>query len=379
MYIRRILSLTGLLKFKSHFLLGPRQTGKSSLIEHSFHDEHPIIDLLRTDVYMRLEQAPWELENMIPAGTTCVIIEEVQRIPMLLNEVHRIIESKKIKFLLTGSSARKLKRANVNMLGGRAWQAQLFPLVSAEINNFDLNRYLLYGGLPIVYLSEQPERELDAYVNSYLKDEIQAEALVRKLPSFIRFLSVSSICSGGLLNFSKIASDIHVAPNTVREFYSILEDTLLGFMLPPFTQTNKRKIISTAKFYYFDLGVKNYLSKITSLAPKTDLYGQALEHFIALEIRAYLHYYNKKHDLCFWQTQEQQEVDFVIGNQLAIEVKSTDRVTDKHLKSLKLFREENLCKNFCIVAFDKSLHELNGIRVYYWLDFITKLWNHELI
>jgi Predicted ATPase (AAA+ superfamily) len=316
---------------------------------------------------------------MLPSDTKFAIIDEVQRIPILLNEVHRLIEDKQIQFLLTGSSARKLKRNNANMLGGRAWKIELFPLVSAEIANLDLNRYLIYGGLPIVYLSNFPEKELAAYIDTYLKDEIQTEALVRNLPAFVRFLQGSALTSGQMLNFTKIASDLQVSPNTVKEFYSILEDTLIGFTINPFSQTIKRKAVSTARFYYFDLGVKNYLCGINSLPPKTKIFGQAFEHFIALELRAYLSYYNKRHELCFWNTKNNQEVDFIVGNQLAIEVKSTDRITTKHLSGLRALREEELIDSYCVVCFDKSIHEIDGVKIYCWQDFLQQLWQHKII
>ncbi len=379
MYINRILQLDKLLLKKSHFLFGPRQTGKSSLIKRTFADQYPIINLLKTDIYLRLEAAPWEIESMLPLTTKYAIIDEVQRIPILLNEVHRLIEDQQINFLLTGSSARKLKRNNANMLAGRAWKIELFPLVSAEIANFDLDKYLLYGGLPIVYLSDNPENELAAYIDTYLKDEIKAEALVRNLPAFVRFLNGSALTCGQILNFTKIAADLQVAPNTVKEFYSILEDTLIGFFVNPFTQTKKRKAISTSKFYYFDLGVKNYLCGINSLPPKTEMFGAAFEHFIALELRAYLSYYNKRHELCFWNTKNNQEVDFIIGNEIAIEVKSSDRITSKHLAGLRTLREEKIIKQYCIVCFDKSLYAMDDIRIYHWQDFLHKLWRHEVI
>lgn len=379
MYIQRILKLSSLLEKKSHFLFGPRQTGKSSLIKEEFGDKFPIINLLKTDVYLRLEQAPWELENMIADNTELVFIDEVQRIPMLLNEVHRLIEEKKIKFLLTGSSARKLKRRNVNMLGGRAWKAEIFPLVSAEIANFDLSRYLLYGGLPAIYLSKYPEHELSAYIDTYLKDEIKAEALIRNLPAFVKFLTASALSSGTIMNYTKMASDLQVAPNTIKEFYSILEDTLIGFHVNPYTFTNKRKVVSSSKFYYFDLGVKNSLALIKDLPNKSEIFGKSFEHFIALEIRAYLSYYNKDLELCFWTTKHHQEVDFIVGNELAIEVKAADRINTKHLKGLRVLQEENACKNYCIVCFDQTIEQIDEIKIYHWKKFLYKLWAHELV
>lgn len=379
MYIQRILNLNDLLKKKSHFLFGPRQTGKSSLIAEELQHSYPIINLLKTDIYLRLEASPWELENMIPSNAECVVIDEVQRIPILLNEVHRLIEEKKIKFLLTGSSARKLRRQNANMLGGRAWKAELFPLVSNEIEEFDLNKYLLYGGLPPVYLGSEPDQELAAYVDTYLKDEIQAEAIVRNLPAFVRFLHGAALSSGNILNYTKLASDLQVAPNTIKEFYSILSDTLIGFHVLPFNMTKKRKSLSSSKFYFFDLGVKNFLCSIKGIPPKTDLYGQAFEHFICLEIRAYLSYRKKHMEMTFWMTTNHQEVDLIIGTELAIEVKSTDKITKKHLKGIQLLKEENICKNYCVVSLDKTISQLEGIKIYHWQDFLKILWSDQIV
>jgi predicted AAA+ superfamily ATPase len=364
---------------KSHFLFGPRQTGKTRLIKAAFDEQYPIIDLLKTATYLRLEQAPWELEDMLPKGAPIAIIDEVQRIPILLNEVHRLIEERGTKFLLTGSSARRLKRSHANMLGGRAWKTELFPLVSAEITNFDFDRYLLYGGLPSVYLSTNPEHELEGYVDTYLHDEIRSEAMVRNLPIFIRFLTAAALTSGQIINYNKIASDLQISPHTVKEYYSILEDTLLGFAVPVFTKTIKRKAISSTKFYLFDLGVRNFLCSIKSIPPKTEMFGDALEHFILLELRAYLSYYKKRLDLCFWRTINHQKVDFIIGDELAIEIKATEHITSRHLKGLQLLREEGICKQYFMVCLDRSLYEKDGIRIYHWRDFLGQLWDGKII
>ncbi len=219
-----------------------------------------------------------------------IVIDEVQRIPELLNEVHRLIEDQQRRFLLTGSSARKLKQRGVNLLAGRAWEARLFPLYYQEIPNFDLNRYLLYGGLPAIYLSEYPNEELNAYVDTYLKEEIQAEALIRKIAAFTRFLQFSALTSGQTLNFTQLGSDAGVPTSTVREYYQLLEDTFVGFMLPAFTATQRRKPTSTAKFYYFDLGVQHKLAGINAIPANTTTFGESFEHFTALELRAYLSY-----------------------------------------------------------------------------------------
>lgn len=382
MIINRILNLPDLLKKKSFFLFGPRATGKTFLISQQFSAKDiVIINLLRGDLYMRLKSAPYELEEIIRIvdQPSLIVIDEVQRIPELLNEVHRLIEENHWTFLLTGSSARTLKRSGVNLLAGRAWQTQLFPLTSNEIPNFDLSRYLQYGGLPPVYLGEEPVENLHAYVNTYLKEEIQAESLVRKMASFTRFLEVAALTSGKMLNYAEIASDTGVPAATVRDYYQILEDTFIGFMVNAWTKTLKRKAISRTKFYLFDLGVKNTLAHIDSLPPKSDLYGQAFEHFIAMEIRAYLSYRRSKQELCYWCSTHGVEVDFIVGNDLAIEVKTTNQVQDKHIKNLKLLEEENICQRYILVSLDKINRKKGVVEILYWKDFLERLWNDELI
>lgn len=377
----RILDLPNLLKKKSFFLFGPRATGKSFLIRHQFPKTVPIINLLRSELYLLLSAKPYELESMIKSYQDyhLVVIDEVQRVPMLLNEVHRLIEEQGIQFLLTGSSARKLHKNDVNLLAGRAWEANLFPLTSREIPDFELERYLQYGGLPPVYASAEPEEELVAYVDTYLREEIQAEGLVRKIPAFSRFLLTSALTSGQILNFTAIASDAGVPVASIREYYQILQDTFIGFFVPGWTKTLKRKATSSAKFYFFDLGVRNTLAQIKSLPPQSNLFGQAFEHFIALEIRAYLSYRRKREPLNYWRTQHGQEVDFIIGGKIAIEVKTTDRVTEKHLQGLHLLAEEKICERYLLISFDTVARRYAECELLYWRDFLNQLWNDQII
>lgn len=381
MFLNRSLNLNDLLKMKSFFLFGPRATGKSSLIQHQLKEHAIVFDLLRTDLYMQLNANPSQLEMMIPKDSDKIIVlDEVQRIPMLLNEVHRLIESKGHTFLLTGSSARKLRQHHVNLLAGRAWEAQLFPLTFHELSDrFQLERYLQFGGLPSVYLSDNPHEELIAYTNTYLKEEIQAESLVRKLPAFLRFLKFSALTSGKVLNFTSIANDAGVPTNTVREYYHILEDTFVGFMVPAWTKSVKRKPSSTAKFYFFDLGARNTLCDIKTLPPASDLYGQAFEHFIAHELRAYISYKRLHLPLNYWATKHGEEVDFIIGDEVAIEVKTTQNVSDKHLKGLKFLQEEQLVGKYFIVSHDPIQKETSNIVCLHWREFLTKLWEGEII
>jgi uncharacterized protein len=381
MIFHRSLNLSSLLNKKSFFLFGPRATGKSFLIKQQLKGKALIINLLDTQVYLQLNAAPYDLESLIDAHSSFdyVVIDEVQKVPLLLDEVHRLIEERQIVFLLTGSSARKLKNSQVNLLAGRAWEARLFPLTHHEIPGFDLTRYLQVGGLPAVYSSKYPAEELKAYVRTYLIEEIQAEALVRKVQMFTRFLPFAAMNSGNILNFSKLASDTSVPASTIREYYQILEDTFLGFMLPAVANTTKRKAYSTGKFYLFDLGVRNTLTNITHIPEQSDLYGQAFEHLIILEIRAYLSYRRIDKTLSYWQSTSGFEVDIIIGNDVAIETKSAKEVRTRHFKTLRLFSEENLVTRYILVSRDKLKQKQDGIEAMPWEEFFTQLWAGEIV
>ncbi len=381
-YLRQ-LNLVALLKKKSFFLLGPRATGKSFLIKKTLADRAVILNLLRYDLYLKLSQAPGELEAIIQAALSdikdpIIVIDEVQKLPVILDEVHRLIEEKQWRFLLTGSSARKLKHGHANLLAGRAWIAHLFPLTFNEIPDFDLDHYLRYGGLPAIYPSEEPEEELIAYAHTYLYEEIQAEGLVRKLPQFARFLQMAALDNGQLLNFAKISNDTGIAASTVRDYYSILEDTLLGFMLEPWGHSKKRKAIATAKFYLFDCGVTHTLAGTTVLDRNSDLYGRSFEHWLALELRAYLDYRRKKDLLGFWRSQYQHEVDFTVGDHTAIEAKASKKVTAHDLKGLKALKEENVFKHYFLISQDPIETQHESIQCLYWKTFLTRLWADEI-
>lgn len=369
MEIKRSLDLTGLLARKSFFLFGPRATGKSTLIRQQLARDATVIDLLDSRNYLKLAGRPHELEAICAAGKgRIVVIDEIQRLPELLNEVHRLIEGKGITFLLTGSSARKLRRGKANLLAGRVWNAEMFPLTREEIPGFDLDRYLFYGGLPAVYLSRYPEEELDAYVNTYLKEEIMAEGLIRKLPPFSRFLRSIAL-----------ANDCQVPPSTVNEYVGLLEDTLIGFMLPAWTQSRKRKAIKSAKFYFFDPGVTHVLAGTKALDRNSDLYGKSFEQFIGMELRAYLSYRRKKLPLSYWRSTHGQEVDFLIGEELAIEVKSSARLNKSDFKGLRCLAEEKVFKKFILVSQDPIKTRQQNMVAMPWEEFLDDLWADRLL
>ena len=380
MLFKRFLLLPKLLAKKSFFLFGPRATGKSYLIKEQLADKALVINLLQSEYYLRLMANPGQLEEIVAAShKELIVIDEIQRVPGLLNEVHRLIEAYNYTFLLTGSSTRKLKNANVNMLAGRAWVAHFFPLTSAEIPDFDLGRYLRYGGMPVVYNSVEPDEELFAYVNTYLKEEIQAEALVRKVPAFARFLLVSALTSGQIVNFTNIGQEAGVPVSTVKEYYRILEDTLLGFWLPAWTKSIKRVAVAAPKFYYFDLGVRNTLAGIKQLDEHSNLYGFAFEQFIILEMRAYLDYMRVRQPMGYWRSKNGNEVDLLIGTELAIEIKATNNVTDRHIKGLLYLKDEGIIARFIMVSQDMIRRNSKGVEIMSYREFLSELWAGKII
>jgi predicted AAA+ superfamily ATPase len=313
-----------------------------------------------------------------------VIIDEIQRVPDLLNEVHRLIEAKGFHFLLTGSSARKLRREGANMLAGRAWRVDLYPLVTSELPDFDLDRALLFGTLPPVWTSKFPADELDAYVTTYLKEEIQLEANLRNLPAFSRFLKVAALSSGQLINYAQLASDAAIPETTTKSYFQILTDTLLGFTLEPFIESKKRKAIRTGKFYLFDNGVRNSLLRLENLDRNSDNYGLMFEAFLAQELQAYISYRRLKRDLCFWRSTSQFEVDFVVGREIAIDVKSSDHATNRDLKGLKALAEEGIFSKFYLVSQDEVEKEVSiggdfKVQMLHWKNFLSKLWGGKIL
>ncbi len=298
--------------------------------------------------------------------------------PVLLDEIHYLIEEYGRRFIITWSSARKLKYGAANLLGGRALTRHLFPLVSCEIPGFDLERILNYGSIPSIYSSPEPYEDLESYVGTYLKEEIQAEGLVRKLEHFSRFLNLAALCDTEMLNFSNIAGDLGLPSKTVKEYFRILEDTLVGSLLEAYTKSAKRKAISTAKFYLFDIGVSNILAGRQQITPKTELFGKAFEHFLFLEIKAFLHYSRDRRKLTFWRSKSGYEVDFLIGDDVAIEAKGTESVSAKHTKGIRALSEDIKLKRKIIVSLDPNKRDFDDICVYPYKEFLKDLWAHKL-
>lgn len=376
---KRELNLANLLKKKSFFLFGPRSTGKTTLINETLNNAK-VIDLLNTKTYSSLIRNPNLLQEIASDEKQIIVIDEIQRIPELLNEVHRLIQSKKITFLLTGSSARKLKHGGANLLAGRAWEARLFPLTSKEINNFDLLKVLNVGGIPDIYDSEDPDEELVAYVDTYLREEIKAEAVTRNVSAFVEFLDAIAISNGQEISYESFSKDLQISAGTLKNYLQILEDTLIGFRLKGYTKTKKRKAIQRAKHYLFDLGVTRFLSKQTKIITGSKAYGDAFEHFIILEIRAYLSYRRKRLEMCYWRTTSQMEVDLLIGDEVAIEIKATENPSANQLKGLLALKEENIFKKlFLVCNTEMERKKKDGIRIVSWSSFLDELWSDKIV
>lgn len=378
MIFSRTLDLKNDLKRKSLFLFGPRQTGKTHYLKNHF-PKSPFYNLLQGDVFLKLSQRPHQIrEEMLQKKHSPhipIIIDEIQKLPSLLDEVHSMIEDSGYRFILTGSSARKLKRGGANLLGGRALIRYLFPLTSFEIPNDDLLKYLNFGGLPSIYASEAPEKDLLAYVGTYLQEEIRAEGLVRKVENFSRFLEVAALCNARMVNYESISSDAAVPVKSVAEYFQILEDTMIGSLLPAYQKTKKRKAITTGKFYFFDSGVSNVLSNRLPIRRRTEAFGDALEHFVWMELRAYLSYREIRKPLSYWRSTSNIEVDFVIGDEMAIEVKGTERLADRHMAGLKAFSEDVKLKHKIIVCCESSPRRVGDIQVLPIHYFLKELWN----
>ena len=364
----------------SIFLFGARQTGKSTFLEAVFHDSI-YYDLLDSVIRRRFQRHPellYEMHKDDREGTI-VVIDEIPEVPELLNEVHRLIQKRNLRFVLCGSSARKLKRKGYNTLGGRARPWYFYPFVSAELPDLDLDKALLYGLLPSHYLSQNPHELLAGYIDVYLKEEIKEEALVRNLDGFQRFLEAAALTNGEMVNFTNIASDCEVSANTVKGYFSILEDTLIGYMIPAYTKVMKRRVVQAPKFYFFDVGVYNYLLHRTSLAPETPEYGHCFEHFIMQEIIAYIGYSHNEKKLSYWRTYNGKEIDAVIGAaEIGIEVKSTSEIKPKHISNFKEFKEEFPDSRCIVVSKDKFNRRIEQVESLYVFDFLRMLWVGEL-
>ncbi len=309
-----------------------------------------------------------------------MVIDEIQKIPALLDEVHWLIENTGTRFILSGSSPRKIVRSHANLLGGRALRYELFPLISQEIPDFDLLRALNNGLLPRHYISANPKKIISSYIGNYLMDEIMAEARIRNVATFSRFLEVAAFSNGEIVNYSNIASECGVSAPTVKEYFQILVDTLTGRFLPSFQKHPKRRVILAPKFYYFDLGIANYLLKRGKIEMGSENMGNAFEQFIYQEIYAHSNYSGLEYPLYYWRTASQTEVDFVLADhEVAIEVKSTGNATPRHAKGLLSFAEEYTVRKLILVTNDPFPRKMGPVMVLPWNLFLQQLWEKEII
>lgn len=366
---------------KSAFLWGPRKVGKSHWIKNHLPNAI-LIDFLKTTVFSDYISRPSLLRERYAEMSSLIVIDEVQMVPDILNEVHWMIENTNASFLLTGSSPRKLRRSHANLLGGRAWRYTMTPLCYPELASFDfdLEKAIISGLLPSHIQSSDPIQDLRAYIADYLKEEIAAEAVVQNIPAFSEFLRVAALCCGELMNYTNIARDTGVSAKVVRNYFQILEDTLLGYKLNPWKKTPDRRLIETEKFYLFDVGVSNYLARRKPQF-STPEFGASFEHFILMELKAYQAYKNPELPLHFWRTSTGLEVDFILGDmEVAVEVKSSKRIDNAHAKGLRSLAENHTLKRLILVSFEEESKKLSGnIECLFWRDFLNQLWSGELI
>ncbi len=386
--VRRV-RLTDLGEHNASFLWGPRKVGKTTLLRQRFPNAR-WYDLLDSDLRTRLLLRPARLrEEVLADRPRVVVIDEVQKVPALLDEVHGLLESTDTRFVLCGSSARKLRHGAANLLGGRAWRFELFPLTTHELGvpksaadaSRLLDRVVNHGLIPQHHLMAKPERALRGYVLDYLAEEIQAEALTRNVPAFARFLDSVALGHGQLLNYASVARDCGVSAKTVREYYQILDDTLLGHRLPPWRRARKRRLIETEKYYLFDVGVVRALCGMRIVQAGTEEFGRAFEHFLIEEMRAYLSYRERHLPLAYWRTSTGLEVDLIVGNlDLAVEFKASAGVGERHVQGLRALCEDQKVKRAVIVSLDERPRMLDGgIEVWPWHLFCEGLWAGELV
>lgn len=377
MYVARQLDLDAVLKHRSCFLFGPRQTGKTSLIRETLPGV-PVYNLLDHRTWLNLSTDPTRMRGELEARglrDAVVAIDEIQKLPALLDEVQLLMDTRGLRFLLTGSSARKLKRSGANLLGGRAWSRTLHPFSWRELGGrFDLMKALNHGLLPHVYGSEDPGEELRNYVGTYLREEIAAEGLTRNVPAFSRFLEVAAVCHGRMINKTEVANDARVPRTTVNDYFEILKDTLIGSELEAWTRTQKRKAIETAKFYLFDGGVVRAILDRPLLSPKSSDFGDMFEHFIFHELKTWMDTRKPGFSLHYWRSTSGFEVDFILGGHTAIEVKATVNASRRDFRGLEALAEEGLMKRLILVCREEVPRQMGNVLVLPWREFLQRLW-----
>jgi uncharacterized protein len=383
--ISRILALPDLARH-SAFLWGPRRTGKSFWVRRHLPDA-PLIDLLQTDTFAEYASRPALLRERYatppsPGRRGPIVIDEIQKVPALLDEVHWLIENRRRTFLLTGSSARKLRRGHANLLAGRARRREMTPLCFPEIDRLDLERVVVSGLLPPHFLSDDPLDDIRSYVNDYLKEEIVAEGLAADLPAFSDFLRVAALTSSELLNYTNVAREVGVSAKVVRGYFDLLEDTLLGRRVAPWTKSRNRRLILTPKFYLFDVGIANFLAR-RQPKPGTPEFGKSVEHLVLMELLAYRAYRSPDLEIRYWRTSTGQEVDFLLNDrEVGIEVKSSTRVPDVAIRSLTSLAEDGPVRRRIVVCLERQPREISDrhgrIRILPMHAFLEELWSAKI-
>jgi predicted AAA+ superfamily ATPase len=374
----RALNLREILEKKSLLLLGPRQTGKSTLIGREFPSAFTI-NLAERDTYRAYSARPELLRQRLPEGTKTVVVDEAQRLPEIFDEIQVIVDrDPRIRVVLTGSSARKLRTKGINLLPGRIWQRVLHPLVSCELQKARIQDRAIRGSLPGIIDSEHFKEELSQYVGLYLQEEIRAESVTRSVGNFSRFLTVAALTNGEQLNYSNISNDAEVKINTVRAYYQILKDTLIGHELESFKDTKSRKSVTIPKFYLFDTGVVNGILNRFEVLPGTEIYGKMFEHLVFLELKAFIDYRRNDYSLHYWRSHTKLEVDFLLNREIAIEVKSSGRVADKEENSMLALAEEVPLKRRIIVCNEKARRKTErGTEIIPIEEFLDMMWGGE--
>ena len=371
---------------ETFFLWGPRQAGKSTLLRRCYPDGR-WIDLLKSDEFRRYLTNPEYLRQEIEAEASPqnlqVVIDEVQKVPALLDEVHWLMENRGVSFALCGSSATKVKRGAANLLGGRAVRHELLGITGAELgDDLDLTRLLNVGYLPRIFQAPRPVPLLDAYINDYLVQEVAAEGLVRKLPAFSRFLDAASLSDGEIVNLSNIAAECGVSQHTVKNYFQVLVDMLLGRWVPSYRRRPKRRVIQAPKFYFADVGIVNRLARRGPLAPRSELYGKAFENWVCHELSAWIRYREFDGRLSYWRLAGGTEVDFVVGDMhLAVEAKASTNIDSRHLRGLRsLVRDHPSVRRRAVVCLEpRTRRTSDGIDVLPAESFVQELWRDRLV
>lgn len=377
-YLNRALRLTDQLKTKSVILLGPRQVGKSSLIRYEL-PLAKVFNLLKADTFQDLLIRPSIIREGIKEKGELVVIDEIQKLPSLMDEVHTMIEEYGARFLLTGSSARKLTRSHTKMMGGRARTMYLHPFSYSELPEFDLTRALTFGTIPSIYFSADPRADMRGYVGDYIREEIMAEGLSRRVDQFSRFLETAAASHTQELNFEEIGRDSQVPARTVRDYFSILADTLFGEVVFPYKKHPTRKATAHGKFFFFDISVPHALNKVVELSQRNASYGQALEHLIFRELRTYRDYRSTDMEITFYRDSSKREIDFLINGEIGIEVKSSTLVQERDIKTLEEIGAELPLRRRIVVSRDLNWRKLHNTEVWPVLDFLRSLWAGEIV